>query len=52
MCGRQFVQIEELTKKNTTNIRNFCIIFPVYMLKLIVYWEHERGRDNHENRKI
>ena len=30
----------------------FCIIFPIYMIKLITHWEHERGRDNHENRKI
>ena len=22
------------------------------MIKLITHWEHERGRDNHENRKI
>ena len=30
----------------------FCIIFPIYMIKLITHWEYERGRDNHENRKI
>ena len=39
-------------KKNTNDICNFCIIFPIYMIKLITHWEHERVRDNHENRKI